>query len=67
MADTNLWGVLTILGPILLAVAIIWAIRHNRTSRREDAHTEAATKRMYDEQAKDDGMHPERNSDRPAQ
>ncbi len=67
MADTNLWGVLTIVGPILLAVAIIWAIRHNRATPREEAHTEAATKRMYDEQAKDDGMHPERNSDRPAQ
>lgn len=67
MADTNLWGVLTIIGPILLAIALIWAIRHNRTTPREEAHTEAATKRMYDDQAKDDGMHPERNSDRPAQ
>ncbi|GGO92598.1 hypothetical protein [Stakelama pacifica] len=50
----SLWGVMTILGPILLAAVIIWAILHNRTSREQDAHTEAATQRMYDEQERDD-------------
>ncbi len=67
MADTNFWGIMTILGPILLGIALIWAIRHNRGTPAEEARTEAATKRMYDEQAREDGMHPERNSDRPAQ
>lgn len=61
MADTNLWGALTIVGPILLTIALIWAIRNNRTTRRADEHTEIATKQMYDEQAREDGMDPEVN------
>ena len=48
------WGLLTIIGPILLAVAIGWAILHNRGSRRDVERTEEATRRMYDEQSRED-------------
>ena len=50
----SLWGILTIIGPILLAAAIIWAMFHNRGSRADIAHTEEATHRMYDEQNRED-------------
>ena len=50
------WGLLTIIGPVVLAVAIIWAILHNRTSRSEDARTEAATHEMYDRQNREDEL-----------
>lgn len=50
----SLWGLMTVIGPIILGVAIIWAIRHNRASRAEIARTEEATARMYDEQNRDD-------------
>jgi hypothetical protein len=52
--DIGSWGLMTVIGPIVLAAAIIWAILHNRTSKRERDHTEDATHRMYDEQNRDD-------------
>lgn len=56
MADNSLWGVLTIAGPVVLVVALVWAVRHNGGTPEEEAATEEATHRMYDEQARDDGM-----------
>lgn len=50
----GLWGLLTILGPIVLAAVLIWAMLHNRSSRREIERTEEATKRLYEEQNADD-------------
>ncbi len=50
----GLWGVMTILGPIVLAAVILWAILHNRTSRRQKQHTEEATRKMYDAQSEED-------------
>ena len=50
----SLWGVMTVVGPILLAAVIIWAILNNRRSPRDEAHTEAATRQMYDEQERED-------------
>ena len=50
---SSLWGILTILGPIVLAVALLWAILHNRTSKRQDARTEAATRELYDKEDSD--------------
>ncbi|MBL0768744.1 hypothetical protein K5P26_13445 [Sphingopyxis sp. XHP0097] len=38
------WGILTIVGPILLAAAIAWAMLHNRRSRAEKELTEEATR-----------------------
>jgi hypothetical protein len=48
--DTSgIWGIVTIVGPILLAGAIIWAMLNNRGTKREVERTEEATKRLYDE------------------
>ena len=44
----GIWGALVILGPILLAVAIAWAIRHNKTSKRTLERTEQATHDLYE-------------------
>lgn len=53
--DTGaLWGIATIVGPILLAAALLWAMLHNRGSKRDVQRTEDATRRMYDEQARTD-------------
>ncbi|MDR6852226.1 putative membrane protein [Sphingomonas sp. BE123] len=56
MVDSGggLWGVMTILGPIILAAVILWAILHNRTSAREKQRTEDATRKMYDAQNEED-------------
>ena len=50
----NLWGILTIVGPIILIVAIAGAMLRNRRTPRAEAKTEAATARMYDQQDRDD-------------
>lgn len=50
----GLWGVMTILGPIVLAAVILWAILHNRTSKQQERRTEEATRQMYDEQSAED-------------
>ena len=54
------WGLLTIIGPIVLAVAILWAIFHNRSSRSEVDRSERATHRLYDEENRRDTMHENR-------
>ena len=48
------WSLMTILGPIVLAVAIAWAILNNRRSKAAEDRTEAATRQMYAEQNADD-------------
>lgn len=50
----NIWPVITILGPIVLAVAIIWAILNNRRSKAAEARTEAATRELYEQQDRED-------------
>ena len=51
---SGIWGVVVIVGPILLAAAIIWAMLNNRQSRSAERRTEAATSDLYKEQdAKD--------------
>ena len=49
-----LQSMMVIVGPILLAVAIIWAILHNRGTRREIQRTEDATREQYAAQDIDD-------------
>ena len=41
------WGFAIIGGPILLAVALLWAITHNRQSKGQERRTENATKELY--------------------
>ncbi len=50
------WGLLTIVGPLLLGAALLWALLRNRKSTpREIERTEDATRRLYDvEEAKRD-------------
>lgn len=51
---SSMQGLMVVVGPILLAIAIIWAILHNRGSRRDIARTEAATRERYDQQDRED-------------
>jgi hypothetical protein len=52
--SSPLQGIMVIAGPILLALAIAWAMLRNRGSKRDVARTEDATRRMYDQQDRDD-------------
>lgn len=51
---SSLWGVMTIIGPIVLVIAIVWAMRHNRATRGEMRRTEQATHDLYDRQDRED-------------
>ena len=50
------WGLLTIIGPILLIGAIAWAMLRNRkdSSPNDLARTEQATRDLYDRSDADD-------------
>ncbi|MFL9840371.1 hypothetical protein ABS767_05295 [Sphingomonas sp. ST-64] len=50
----GVWGLMVIIGPIILGAILLWAVLHNRVSRREEQRTEEATRRMYDAQNEDD-------------
>ena len=49
---SGIWGILLILGPIVLAAAIAWAMLNNRQSRKGVQRTEEATHDLY--QAEDE-------------
>jgi hypothetical protein len=51
---SEFYGIMTILGPILLGAALLWATINNRQTRRQRQATEDATRRMYAEQERDD-------------
>ena len=53
----GLWALVTILGPILLGLALLYAILRNRAgaSRRGIDRTERATRRVHREIAQEDG------------
>lgn len=55
----SIWGVVTIAGPVVLLVALAWAVLHNRGSKKEVARTEEATARMYDAQNREDTLRDE--------
>ena len=44
------WSMLTIVGAVVLAVAIAWAVLRNRTSGPPPGASEEATKRLYEEE-----------------
>ncbi len=50
----SFYGLLNVIGPIILIAAIAWAVLHNRRTPREEARTEEATRQMYDAQNADD-------------
>src|SRR5215210_7823724 len=44
------WAILNIVGPLLLAAVLLWALLRNRRSRRSDSDTEQATRDLYREE-----------------
>jgi preprotein translocase subunit YajC len=46
-----LWGVMTILGPVLLLAALTWAMVRNRQQRMPESQelTERATRELYEQ------------------
>ena len=44
------WTLLTIVGPALLAVVVLWAVLRNRATRAEKGRTEEATHRLYEQE-----------------
>ncbi|MEA3015362.1 MAG: hypothetical protein QOI38_84 [Sphingomonadales bacterium] len=44
------WSLLTIVGPALLAVVILWALLRNRASRVSRERTEEGTRRVYEQE-----------------
>ena len=49
-----LQSVLVVVGPILLALAIAWAIYRNKASQADIQRTEDATRELYEAQNIDD-------------
>ena len=47
------WGFMTILGPILLAAVLAWAMLNNRRSRAEKQRTEEATRIRREQEDRD--------------
>jgi hypothetical protein len=45
-----LWGLMTIGGPILFGLVVIWAVLNNRRSPAEIERSERATAQLYEEQ-----------------
>jgi hypothetical protein len=46
----SLWPVITVLGPILLAVVLFWAMWRNKSrTPAEKERTEQATRELYEE------------------
>ena len=56
---SSLQGLIVIVGPILLALAIAWAIFRNRNATTDIAVTEEATQKLYDEQDREDRLRDE--------
>ena len=44
------WTLLTIVGPALLAVIILWALLRNRAAPGSNEESEQATHRLYEEE-----------------
>ena len=47
------WTLLNIVGPIVLLAVIAWALLRNRRSRRVDERSEAATRRVYEQEERE--------------
>jgi len=48
-AAGGLWGIAIVIGPILLALVLLWAIIRNRQSRADRQRTEDATRELYEQ------------------
>ena len=49
-ADISYWTLVTIIGPILLLGAMLWAFFRNKKSKIDPGITEEGTKRVYEEE-----------------
>ncbi|MDQ3074794.1 MAG: hypothetical protein M3Q88_04170 [Pseudomonadota bacterium] len=47
MQEMGLWGIATIVGPIVLSVLFIWVIVRNKSAKVSEDVTERATKANY--------------------
>ena len=59
MQEMSLWGIATIVGPIILLALFAWVILRNRSSKVSEDVTERATKANYeaeDRAHKDDAV-----------
>ena len=50
----SLWGLMTVVGPIVLIAALAYAMLRNRTTPEQDRRTEAATAAQYDRASAED-------------
>jgi hypothetical protein len=53
------WAIMNIVGPLLLAAVLLWALLRNRKSRRDGDRSDQATREVYDREEearrRDDG------------
>ncbi len=54
MFGDGLWSFVVIAGPIVLVVALLFAMLRNRRTPRQEAQTEQATRELYKQQLEDD-------------
>ena len=47
--DESLWGLMTIVGPIILLILLLWLVLRGRSSGKS-ARTEQATDLLYDKE-----------------
>ena len=47
--DESLWGIMNILGPAILLIALIWLVMRRRSTGKT-GRTEQATQQLYDEE-----------------
>ncbi|MHA6718283.1 hypothetical protein ACX40Y_02410 [Sphingomonas sp. RS6] len=48
MDFSTIQGLMVVIGPIVLALVLAWAVIRNKRSRRDMGRTEDATRRNYD-------------------
>ena len=61
MDGSSLWGVINIVGPLLLGAVLLWAVLNNRRSRAEKRRTEEATRERYEQTDRDAKAEERRN------
>jgi hypothetical protein len=44
------WGLMTVMGPVIFALVLAWAMIHNRRSAAEKRRTEEATRMRREEE-----------------
>jgi hypothetical protein len=49
----RLWAFVVIGGPIIFAIGLLWAMTHNRMSRRQKEESDAGTRRFRREEAQE--------------